>query len=535
MLGWRVFVAAAVAAATVCAKQAPFVLPEEAAAPEFSVMQHPVLPAHSLRVHRPPGSLCERKNGTVSLSGYLDVDLDKLLEQDDASGAESVYPAEVRALRGHGVVEHFYFWAFESRSQPATDPVTLWLNGGPGCSSFTGLLMELGPCNAAPPKDGAGRTRWNPHAWSSNSTVVFLDQPVGVGFSYASWKNTSRPGSPPSRIFDTPGAARDVSAFLHLLSLHQGRSGMSRKFHMAGESYAGRYLPLFASQLLRDNEHYERFPEHGLRPVPLESILIGNGITSPMVQNPAFIDYACTDASGKGPFLDEHTCDRMRAKWPVCRRLLEQCNEQRGNVPYSRLRCQSATTFCAGALQSPWDKTNSSYYDYLHKPDYDEEEWVSVFLNDPHTRKHLGVDSRGPGDKHDGTFVGCSDQVYYDFDQTGDGARDSTWAVEEVLRKGVRVLSYSGKRDFICNFIGNGRWTLDLDWPGRDAFRAAPLEPWFVQGRDSPAGYFRHHANLTYAIVEDAGHFVPLDQPVAALEMLRRWELGSHKGRLDTL
>jgi cathepsin A (carboxypeptidase C) len=76
---------------------------------------------------------------------------------------------------------HFYFWMFESRSNPVDDPMVLWLNGGPGCSSMTGLLMELGPCSV---DKETLETVVNPYSWNNNATVIFLDQPIGTGFSY---------------------------------------------------------------------------------------------------------------------------------------------------------------------------------------------------------------------------------------------------------------------------------------------------------------------------------------------------------------
>ncbi|WFD43872.1 carboxypeptidase C [Malassezia psittaci] len=525
----------------VFAKQAPFKLPtsDTVTQDDFRVLSHPSLPAHSLRLRRVPDGICERK-GTASWSGYLDVDLDVLYEQED-----QVKDLSSKNRTHAGIVEHFYFWAFESRNNKFTDPVTLWLNGGPGCSSFTGLLMELGPCNAAPPKNGVPHTEWNPHAWNANSSMIFLDQPTGTGFSYTSWKNTSREDAPPSRVFDTAHAARDVSAFLHLLATDSVNEVMSiktlpgsplpqfKEFHMAGESYAGRYLPLIASQLVKDNERLLAHPESGLLPIPLKSVLIGNGVTSPKHQNKAFVQYACTNVTGDGPFLSKRTCDKMWKDLPTCQKMTEKCNKHPGNVPYSREACVNALSFCNGALSSPWDATNSSYFDYQHKKDYDEEAYVAALLNHNETRAALGIDARGAGDRHDGKFVGCSDRVYADFESTGDGSRESTWAVRDVLSKGVRVMSYSGTRDFICNYLGNGQWTYDLDWANGDEFRNSPLEPWYVEGVKGPAGHFRNFGNLTFATVNNAGHFVPYDQPIAAQSMFTRWEHGAVKGRLD--
>ena len=74
----------------------------------------------------------------------------------------------------------YFFWMFESRSKPSTDPLVLWLTGGPGCSSQLALLAENGPCNMA--KNGTG-TEKNPYSWTSNANVIWVDQPAAAGFS----------------------------------------------------------------------------------------------------------------------------------------------------------------------------------------------------------------------------------------------------------------------------------------------------------------------------------------------------------------
>ena len=76
---------------------------------------------------------------------------------------------------------HLFFYFFESRRNPDQDDVVFWTNGGPGGSSTVGLFMELGPCRL----DSPNKTTYNPYSWNEYSNIFFIDQPVGVGFSFA--------------------------------------------------------------------------------------------------------------------------------------------------------------------------------------------------------------------------------------------------------------------------------------------------------------------------------------------------------------
>lgn len=102
-------------------------------------------------------------------------------------------------------------------------------DGGPGCSSTTGLLFELGPCLIA--KEGQD-TVYNPNSWNEVSNMIFLDQPVQVGFSYSEGSNVNT----------TPDAAKDFYAFLQLfMKTYPQYSG--NEFNIAAESYGGHYVP----------------------------------------------------------------------------------------------------------------------------------------------------------------------------------------------------------------------------------------------------------------------------------------------------
>ncbi|KAF0758026.1 hypothetical protein AaE_004069, partial [Aphanomyces astaci] len=75
--------------------------------------------------------------------------------------------------------QKMFYWLVESESNPSTDPLVLWLNGGPGCSSLTGFFAELGPFVVQSDLS----VKRNPYAWNRKANVMFLESPAGVGFS----------------------------------------------------------------------------------------------------------------------------------------------------------------------------------------------------------------------------------------------------------------------------------------------------------------------------------------------------------------
>ncbi|KAI0236827.1 hypothetical protein L0F63_001508 [Massospora cicadina] len=216
------------------------------------------------------GMRFESKNlSYVTYSGYLDTAADK----------------------------HFFFWFFESRSNPKKDPFVLWLNGGPGCSSLTGLLMELGPCRV---ENSGNGTKVNPYSWNENANVLFLDQPLNTGFSY---------GSP--SVTDTVAASEDVYAFLQLF-FKQFPHYRKLDFHIFGESYGGHYVPEFAKHIFESN-----MVDNPNTYINLKSIGVGNGLTDPLTQYDYYPDMACKNSYK--PVLSKS--DSV----PRCRTMIKAC------------------------------------------------------------------------------------------------------------------------------------------------------------------------------------------------------------------
>ncbi|EFJ40593.1 hypothetical protein VOLCADRAFT_108101 [Volvox carteri f. nagariensis] len=176
----------------------------------------------------------------------------------------------------------FYYFV-ESERDPANDPVVLWLNGGPGCSSFDGFVYEHGPFtfNLAVPgpsttatatSDDAGgvagglhvELRSNPFAWNKVANMIFLDSPAGVGLSYS--ENAA------DYVVDDVRTAADADRFLRGW-FRRFPQYLDNDFYVSGESYAGIYVPNLVRQVLLGNEAGEE-PN-----INIVGYLVGNGCT----------------------------------------------------------------------------------------------------------------------------------------------------------------------------------------------------------------------------------------------------------------
>ena len=210
----------------------------------------------------------------------------------------------------------------------------MWLNGGPGCSSTTGLLFENGPCTITSPNT----TVPNPHSWNNATNMLFLDQPIGTGFSYA---------SDGSKVDTLADLAVDVYAFLQLFSARFPALG-EKPLHLAAESWGGHYGPHIASYVHAMNKRRIYAPFPGQRHVNFASLVIANGLTEPKTQFGAIPEYMCGGAPYPPFEHDSKECTSMRIAAPVCERLIEGCYRFS-----SRMTCNPATLYCWNSLLGP--------------------------------------------------------------------------------------------------------------------------------------------------------------------------------------
>ncbi|ORX51236.1 peptidase S10, serine carboxypeptidase [Hesseltinella vesiculosa] len=398
--------------------------------------------------------------------------------------------------------DHFFFQFFESRKAPETSPTVLWLNGGPGCASVLGNLMELGPCLV---NEDGNTTTYNEYSWNSVANVIFLDQPVNVGYSYGK-----------SKVRSTVQSAENVYAFLRIF-FEEFPQYAQHGFHISGESYGGHYLPAIAEEIINKNKFAE---EQGRFRIPFQSMAIGNGWTDPLTQFKQYKDYGCAENdSPYQPFFDQDTCDQFEKTYPRCQLLMKACY----NFP-TALTCAPASLYCEKYQGGDaFAKTKLNPYDIRRKCEgdgglcYNVIEAIDTYSNLPEVRANLGVDAAS------GNYSGCSDSVGYRFALDGDNAKNFVPAVAKTLNEGIRVMLYIGDKDWICNWMGNKAWSLKMDWPGQEGYNAAKDEAWVNKKTGEQAGEVRTFKNLSFVKVFDAGHMVPFDQPANALDMIERW------------
>ncbi|ORX57575.1 peptidase S10, serine carboxypeptidase [Hesseltinella vesiculosa] len=375
---------------------------------------------------------------------------------------------------------YYFYWFFESRNDPANDPLTVWLNGGPGCSSMNGLWNEIGPCRT----DGSSATYNERGSWNKVSNLLFIDQPTNTGFSYGGPHQYSTASCAP--LF-----YKAIQQFLKSFPKYQ-----TNGFRLFGESYAGHYVPAFADYIFSQNKNLASGNIH----INLVSIGIGNGITDAQVQMQYMEPMACN--SSYGSVLSAADCKTMRDNTPTCVSMIGKCLSTGTDAD-----CIAATSWCQKNVQLIYRNSKRSLYDI--RTSVDPPEYFVTYLNKPDVQKAIGATPT--------KFQSCSSTVIVEFGQTGDFVRNFAPMVADLLNNGVKVIIYAGDADYYCNWMSNLAWTEQLDYPLSSDYRSRTLLPWHMDGKE--VGQFKQGGNLTFVRIYQAGHESAYYQPEVSLSM----------------
>ncbi|KAH8663344.1 Alpha/Beta hydrolase protein [Ilyonectria robusta] len=398
--------------------------------------------------------------------------------------------------------KHLFFWLAESRDSPSTDPVILWMNGGPGASSVAfGLFGELGPCLI----DGPNATKRNPYAWNNHANLIFVDQPVNVGFSYSD--------DPVKNLDD---AMTDMYAFLTNF-MEEFPQYARQDFYIMGESYAGSWVPALARRIhQRQSSPMTRLISSTSNVsearINLKGIGLGNAQLSQNLQWSGFYPTGCL---GDSPIFNKTTCAIIESHMPQCENMLRVCAELKENKDV----CGKVLDYCRDKSVAFIHAEHLNPYDFRQRCEngglcYDIAEWVEQYLNSSITMQKLGV-------PEDVKFNIVDAELFQNFVDSGDMEADSiTWA-EELLDQNYRVLVYVGNKDWYCNAAGEKNLVHNMRWKHQPAFQARDFQPFTMDKRE--IGTFKQAEGLSFVEVYDAGHMVPSDKPEEALFLIESW------------
>ncbi|KXT15970.1 hypothetical protein AC579_1446 [Pseudocercospora musae] len=506
--------------------------------------------------YKKPGEhgVCETTPGVGSYSGYIDL-------------APNV---------------HVFFWFFESRRDPANDDFTLWLNGGPGSDSLIGLFTELGPCRINEDLE----TFVNPHSWSNVSNMLFLSQPVGVGFSNQGVREGAQPGYAGSYInltqaeqlnltegigtwplldplnvgeIDTTDLA--ATAAWHVLQgflsglpqLAGNRATTPKTFNLWTESYGGHYGPAFFNFFYSQNVKIKNGSLPGYE-MSFKSLGIINGIIDERYQVLSYPEFALNNSYGIKLYNESvYMAAKLMATYPLygCLDQIDTCIQAAqdlpggyvggkitnlaaqfpniaGQCPFYVNRDHLANSFyaaiCTEAGDICRDGVESLYYGIGDRGAYD----IRHPSNDP-TPDFVSMDAY-LNQAHVQNAIGvslnyteASGDIYGQFQETGDFIYPNFKKdLESILDSGVRVVLPYGDADYICNWFGGEKVSLAMNYTYSKEFNAAGYEPFVWSEANIEAGEVREYGNFSFIRIYESGHTIPFYQPGPSLTFFKR-------------
>jgi len=359
--------------------------------------------------------------------------------------------------------------------------LVLWLNGGPGCSSMFGNWVENGPYII----NADGSFFKNQYSWNAKANMIWIDNPVGTGFSYVQ--------NPSGYVTnETQMAVELYTTLVGFLTLHTQYQKLP--FYIFGESYAGKYIPSVSSYIKKQN---------ALNPavkINLQGLGIGDGWVNPEIQTGSYAPFLYDNGLITQSQLDDAEktydlyLDLMAAgdyedANTVADLMLENLVLEAGNVDVYDIRYK--------ANEDPTDPLNDA---------------LSKWLNKASVQSQLHVNQK---------WLGCATAPFIALES------DEQLSTEELipdLLASYQVMNYNGNYDLICNWYGTWWWTNTVEYPQQQQYINAKNNTWVVD--NTSAGFWRYAGNFTHIIVLNAGHMSPFNQPKNTQDMLYRFISG---------
>ncbi|KAF7640118.1 Carboxypeptidase [Meloidogyne graminicola] len=404
----------------------------------------------------------------------------------------------------------FHYMLVTSKVDPINDPLIFWFNGGPGCSSLLGLFTELGPYLIN--EDGT-KLLENVYSWNNLASVVFMETPAGVGFSYSTDGNNT----------NNDNLVIVEEHYNAIKQFYKKYPNFRRNnVFITGESYAGIYLPMLTSNIIKRKNNY---------PINLKGLLIGNGLLNSKlagattfefiynhgaIEESYWVDFVKKCCNGNIDNCNVDTLTGICAKTAYdfyniysqssvnVYNIYQYCdNSPNGNSStgmtffYTKIKENLAKR--AGKYLTRHKRDESYNYDPSLIPCIPDAT-ISNYLNNPEVLKALHI----PSDKNL-LWSACTSNLDYSMVQ-----EDMTPFFNDILKAKISIVLYYGDTDSVCPFLHGQKFIEKLNLT-----LISPRNFWYFNNQ--VAGTRTLFKGLTYLTVSGVGHMVPQWAPERAL------------------
>lgn len=400
-----------------------------------------------------------------------------------------------------------FFWFFPPGPEGSSDDIIVWLNGGPGGSSLEGLLQENGPFGWA---WGQAKPTQNEYSWTNLSSIIWIDQPIGTGFSQGD-----------SEVRDEEDVAEQLVGFLQqFLGVFSELQG--KNLYLTGESYAGMYIPYTANYIY---DHVDAL-NLNLTGIWLGSPAITNDVIANEVPAVNFVHKYENVFGFNQSFLSELDSRASSCHYAAYldKYLTYPPPDGSFALPGSSIEfdegCDLWSDIVSAALVlNPAFNVYRIFdmypvlWDVLGFPGtYPAEQTSPVYFNRDDVKQaiHAPVD------------VDWSEAAGNPFVDSLDNSQPSSFGVlGSVIEKSQRTVIMHGLADFCLLAEGTMIALQNMTWNGLQGFQSAPENDSFILDGVGATGTVQSERGLTFYTVALTGHMAPQFNPKAAYQSMQ--------------
>ncbi|CAD5325555.1 unnamed protein product [Arabidopsis thaliana] len=379
-----------------------------------------------------------------------------------------------------------YYYFVEAIKPNTSTPLVIWFNGGPACSSLGGAFLELGPFRV---HSGGRKLFRNPYSWNNEANVLFLESPVTTGFSYSSNPIDLE------ELGEKGDKATAEDNYIFLMNwLERFPEYKGRDIYIAGQSYAGHYVPQLAQIIIHRNKKTL---------VNLRGILIGNPSLVTSIQDPYGYEFMSSHGLMSQQQMDNYNQFCLRDDLYDN----DKCALSVKTIDDAKKHLDTYNIYAPVCLNSTLSRISKECTTVL-EVDPCSKDYLKAYLNRKKVQKAIHANTT----KLPYEWTSCNNELTENWSEND---RDTPMIpiLHELMGEGVRVMIYNGDVDLEIPFASTLAVVKEMNLTVVKEFR-----PWFTGGQ---LGGFTedYKGNLTFVTVKGAGHSVPTDQPIHALNI----------------